>query len=219
MIDATKKAEAVKPYAEAMVQIAIDNAVQSGRGNDITEEIVQSCRDYWLGESEAKADKILTQAGLYACLCNGTFHPSNKHSRRMLETLHSVTLPKTVEATREAVRDLIGRDYCEAMRKQEEDAKEKKRIVREYAESGKRSEYINELKNRVIEGKTIDGDDLYELAKELGISVHPRTAGTLKNRLRSIANGKATATGGKLPYSVWDLFSEVESKVKNLATA
>ena len=51
------------------------------------------------------------------------------------------------------------------MRKQEEDAKEKKRIVREYAESGKRSEYINELKNRVIEGKTIDGDDLYELQR------------------------------------------------------
>lgn len=218
MIDATQKENAVKRFAVAMVQTAIDNAVKSGRGDDITDEVLKPCREYWAIESEARADKILSQSGLYECLNVGSFHPSNKHSRAMLESLYSVSLPNTVEATREAVRGLIGRDYCERMRKQEEDKREKERIDREYAESEKRSEYINELKSRVIEGKTIDGEDLYELAKELGISVHPRTAGTLKNRLRSIANGKATTTGGKLPYSVWDLFSEVESKVKNLAT-
>jgi len=215
--------EIATEFADAMVAIAIDNAEKRGAMEKYTqEEIDKEIAEYREREIELQKQTVsdlLTQEGVWKKWKRGGFHPSNKHSRKMLERLYGVSLPKGVSDSREAVRGIIGIAYCN--QKEDEiiaEQKAKQEKAKEIEEK-ERKENLERIENAISNNEGIDGEDLYEIAKDLGFSIHPRTIGTLRERVVSIRDSGVRFRGKDIPDSIFDLFREVQKTVMNTANA
>lgn len=151
-------------------------------------------------------------------LNNGTFDPRNLSWRRIFTRMTGIELPKGVKATNAAVRAWLGEERVagwysarQAKREAEEDARKLKRAAERLAE-------MEAIKASVVEGAGIDGRSLVDLARHVGIDIHPRTAGTAIKRLGSISSNQASVYGkGPLPQSVWRLYRDVCEAVRPVA--
>lgn len=157
--------------------------------DEMKAEYVERMRWTILGFMESLSDKEYA----YSRLRNGTFHPSNRNYRKAFHGLTGIKLPAGANATRDAVREWIGEEFVAA--KEAEAASS--RAAAEYENERKRAEAhataMDRLKAKFSEGLT--GEELLELARHVGIDVHPRTAGMLKRRIAWIGDGTARVRG------------------------
>lgn len=138
----------------------------------------------------------------------GLLHPDNKASRRLFERVTGRDLPRTVKGTAAAVAEYCGPqlERYRAARQAERDAEE--RAEREEREAAERAA-IDDAKDRVRRGVPISGEELLTLAKDIGVKVHPRTAGTIRQRLVSVRKGAAKVRGNHAPDNVWRVWQTV----------
>lgn len=172
---------------------------------------VERYRVQLLEDWRENARQFLQRETCYARHLRGAFHPDNKTSRAMLAELTGIVLPATVGGTRQAIRQHCGESYCAA----EDSAREKaEREARETAERKESERAAAELEQRlqghretVCSGEAISGESLLELARSLGIDVHPRTAGMLRKRVAWVeAHRNARWGKAHLPGSVCELY-------------
>lgn len=143
------------------------------------------------------------------------FHPDNKLSRRLFAHITGIQLPSGAEATRQAVMDYVGRDRIEAA-EQERIAAEQAALA---AEESERIAAVEAIIAKIVAGESVSGGELADAAKHVGLSVHIRTIGTLRQRVISMdGNGarvrKTKASGFKLPQSCYDLYAAVRADRK-----
>ncbi len=220
--------EAVKVWADYMVNVAIknaneDNASREKEGRpvrEITDKLIQSCRESWEKDGVALAELLLTKDGLYKKFCVGAFHPSNKATRKLLESLYGIELPSQAGKTREAVKALIGEDYIAEQVHRATEAKERAEAEEREKQEAEYNAYILPLLDKVSKDESIGGSELVDVAKHLDISVHIRTQGTLNQRV-SWVNGQQCShypsKSGKntpVPSSVFKLYRECHEKIK-----
>ena len=136
------------------------------------------------------------------------FHPSNKMTRRLFAALTGIKLPATVQMTHAVMLDYLGRDRVAAI-----DAKrEAERVAEETAKRDKReadkAARLERIKQQMVADTAIGGDELLDIARTLGIDVHPRTAGMLKRRVNSIRRGQAGIVKGGSVQAAFDLYKQ-----------
>jgi hypothetical protein len=142
-------------------------------------------------------------------------HPDNRLSRALFSEITGIQLPpqsgKTWDVlTADPIWGQLLRDHEQAITERQEAANreriERERIEREQAAKLAR---MDKAKSTLLANGQIDGETLLELARYIGIDVHPRTAGTLKKRIGLIGNGSCRVYGGSVPDGVWVLYREV----------
>lgn len=159
-------------------------------------------------ESFASTDGLLKMHRI------GTLHPSNKNTRKMFERWSGKTLPKSATATETWLKDFIGPDvvdkyYADLDAEAKADADAAAKAAAEIA-----LQRLNRLSDDVANDRPVDGDALVDLAAWLGISLHPRTIGTIRSRVKAIQNGKGVQIGrGFWPDSVWQAYNAVRNSI------
>lgn len=158
----------------------------------LTEEDLNLFKLSKLGEAEKLASDILDKTTLYKQFRVGRFHTCNKASRNLFEGLTGIKLPKTNRETDIVIIDYIGKDYVEEQR--ENARKESQRLLEQEKnkQESKQKERIDGIKQRVKGNVPIGGDELADVAIDLGIYVAPATVGMLRRKISSISNGTAT---------------------------
>ncbi|XZE35346.1 hypothetical protein SH501x_000836 [Pirellulaceae bacterium SH501] len=126
-------------------------------------------------------DDFASKEATYERLRNGMFRTENRSSRRMFTKVTGVELPLTYRGTKEAIINFLGRDW---VAEQEEKARlefEAEMKREEDERQARYAEQMQEIADRAKRGHTITGRELTNLARHLGIQVHPRTAGSASN--------------------------------------
>lgn len=165
--------------------------------------------------TKALVDKTLTrlQERDIGLLLNGTFHPDNRFSRRIFALVTGQELPRTVADTRAMVLAYIGQEKLDA-HNQEKERQEQERLDKIRAADNER---CAKIVARIRAGESVSGEELADAAQFAGVTIHPRTIGTLRKRVVSInADGAKiyrTKTGAKSalsnePYRVYQQIQE-----------
>ena len=126
-------------------------------------------------------------------ITNGALHPDNKAIRQLFTALTGIELPRTVSGTESAIA--AGPVWGPLVA----DCRRAWREAREAAE-------LAASRQRFAAGERVTGGELLAVARSIGIDVHPRTAGTLKNRVLEIGGGSARIRGGRCPDGVWEVY-------------
>lgn len=146
----------------------------------------------------------------------GLYHPSNPLCRRIFCAVTGLTLPGTVSGTNQVVCEYVGQqviDKYEQNLLQEKEAEENARVAKRRQEF---EAWVAKVTADVIADEMISGDDLATLCRHLNIELHPRTIGTLRNRVHLIKSDTGRCTGrGHLPTTV---FAAYRSCRKSLTT-
>lgn len=144
----------------------------------------------------------------------GSLHPSNKNTRKMFEQWSGKKLPPSPGATEGFLKEFIGAEIVDAYyarREADEKAAEKAKADAENARALAR---LADLATKVSNDQPIDGHGMVDLAKWLGIELHPRTIGAIRDRVNQIQQGKALLIGRRpLPDTVWKAYYEVVNAV------
>jgi len=125
--DAHPHAAAIEAYAQSLLASEIDHTKQYAPHKlaMLTDEMKENYLAKMREKGREVADKITDKDGLLAMHERGTFHPSNKRSRRLFEQVTGKKLPGTVAGTDAVIRGTIGHDHVaehEAGKKAAEDA-------------------------------------------------------------------------------------------------
>lgn len=117
---------------------------------------------------------------------NGTFHPSNGFSRMLWALVVGSELPKGANDTREAVKEYIGRDklaaHFESIESSKREEEERKQAIE--------NQRLEAIAVRIRAGESVSGAELADCCAYLSIDIHPRTIGTLRQRVVAIdSNG------------------------------
>lgn len=169
-------------------------------------------------DADNLVQSILTTAGLMESYQRGRFHPDNANSRRMLESVLGIALPPTVGGTRDAIREYLGEfwDNWHAARKAEYAAaaeeRERKRLQEIHDKRDK-------LREKFIGTRTVSGDEPADLARYLGIDVHPRTVSMLRKRVKWINGEQASISGNGHVDSAFRLYRQVSGIVEQTQPA
>jgi hypothetical protein len=178
-------------------------------------ELVQKWKDGIHQRATEVADEILDKDKCCQKLLRGFLNPSNTRTRRMFTALTGIALPRGDRATDEVViSEYIGRDRMDSLlaeKKAEKDADEKQRADKQTAID---EANLSRIKKSVDSNTGIDGDDLLTLARSLGIDAHPRTAGMLRKRVRSIRDGTASIGKGGSVQSAFVLYTKCVERMK-----
>jgi hypothetical protein len=126
-------------------------------------------------------EDIANKESLYLRMCNGTFRPDNRCSREMFHKLTGIKLPTGVNATREFLMAYIGREWVEKQQEKERAEREAEAKRDREQQEANYAMMMDEISTRAKRGQNISGRELVNLARHLGIQVHPRTAGAASN--------------------------------------
>ncbi len=186
-----------KPERLAKLQAEQPNAVE-----DFREKKRHDARELATG-IETRSEWFLKRVQ------SGLLHPDNKTSRKLFEMTTGITLPKTLAATRDVVNSYCGVALSELVNKQnaERDEADRKEREQQAIEETKRLERIAE---NIRTNRSVSGDEVLDIARHIGIDVHPRTAGSLRKRVVGVVGTSARISGkGTLSDGVWDVIRTV----------
>jgi hypothetical protein len=145
-----------------------------------------------IAEGKKLAEKILDKSGCYCLYKNYRFNVNNQNSRRLFHKLTGIVLPPTNGKTDAVLREYIGESY---IKQQEELARqENQRKLDELKDKMAKEEVekFDKIKNRMLAGDSIGGDELADFARYLGLVIPPRTVGMLRTKISTIKQGTAT---------------------------
>lgn len=218
--------QAVSAYAEKRIAMELERYRNMHNGAErlaaITPDVMAEWKQGMYDESAETAERWLTDARfLYDRFRNGLFHPDNRNSRNLLSGLFGVTLPTKRADLRDVIRrDVIGCELFDSF--VADDEREAAEAEREAAEQEAEAErkrvrkLLSAVVPQIVAGHPVHGSDLAELAGLLGVVLHPRTIGTLRQRVGSInaSQARVTATGSRrftCPASAYDCYRTVRS--------
>lgn len=122
-------------------------------------------------------EDIANKESLYLRMWNGTFRPDNRCSREMFQKLTGIKLPTGVKATREFLMAYIGSAWVNQQQEKERAEREAEAKRDREQQEAYYAGLMDEIATRAKGGQNISGRELVNLARHLGIQVHPRTAG------------------------------------------
>jgi ribosomal protein L12E/L44/L45/RPP1/RPP2 len=211
---------AANAYGDSLYQHQIEHQQEYNpeRLAKVPQADLDAYRQRMHDDGEKLALEILSTDTLMPHVAVCRFHPSNAASRRLFTALTGVSLPATVGGTREAIAAFVGPAYDAYYADQEAERTEKETAKREQKQR-KEQERIDAIIADIQSGEAIDGEELVDVAKHIGVSVHPRTIGTLRKRVYSITAQQARFRGrNRLPNTVFEVFRAVAAKLET-ATA
>lgn len=166
-------------------------------------------------EAEELAQSILDKSPEWVKrVASGQLHPSNGRSRRLFSALTGIKLPSTVKGTKEAVHSYMGQELDDYFA-----AKEAERVEKARAKSEKEAQRQKEslaaslkaLKNK----ERLGPEQLIEVARHLGVNIHPRTVGAIRKHLIEISDyiTRVRKQKTRMPQTVWGVYRECLKKV------
>ncbi|AMV35703.1 hypothetical protein VN12_26660 [Pirellula sp. SH-Sr6A] len=126
-------------------------------------------------------EEIADKESLYLRMWNGTFRPDNRCSREMFQKLTGLQLPPGVKATREFLIAYIGPEWVSQQQEKERAEREAEAKRDREQQEAYYAGLMDEIATRTKSGQNISGRELVNLARHIGIQVHPRTAGAATN--------------------------------------
>ncbi len=155
-----------------------------------------------LSAARALVIELLDKLACYKAHKRGRFHPSNPNSRRLFQDLTGLKLPPTVSGTDQAVREYVGNEAIDAederIAKDRRDGLERDAAIKKMACDKRISAISAKVAGQEVHNLpagAIDGDELIDLARHLGIEMHPRTVGMIRKRLSWINSNQAGCRG------------------------
>lgn len=210
---------AIQAYADGMLQHELDHIkqYQPERLAKVTPEATAALIERMTAQATATVAIIQDKQACFEKSLHGTFQTCNKLSRALFAAVTGLTLPKGEHATDAAIEAYCGAEAVAAVRAQRQAAAdERTRKEREENEAIAAKELAC-IKSRF--GTGITGDELLTLARHLGVEVHPRTAGMIRKRIVSIANGSARISGKRVTDDAWACWRACEAALSaELAT-
>lgn len=218
--------QAVSAYAEGRIAMELERYRNRHNGAErlaaITPEQMTEWKQGMHDDAAETAERWLTDARyLYDRFRNGLFHPDNRNSRKLLSGLFGVSLPTKRAELRDVIRrDVIGCELFDSfVADDEREAAEKEaaEAAREAAAERKRvARLLSAAVPKIVAGEPIHGSDLAEIAGLLGVVLHPRTIGTLRQRIGSInaSQARVSATGSRrftCPGTAYECYRTVRS--------
>lgn len=180
----------------------------------LTQEQLTEFRERLRERSEKDAAAFLDTEQLLDRVRTGVLHPSNGGWRKLFTALTGCQLPSGANATRDALREYIGAERQDVYYAARQAAADAKVQAKQEADEQRERERLAAIVGKVKADEGIDGSQLADLARSMGIDLHPRTVGTLRKRVVSITSNGGRVTGrGHLPSTVWNLYRQVRAQV------
>lgn len=214
-LDNTKIKPAVDRFVESMLQqeIAYWKERSPERLATLDKEREDRFREHVAGLATQTVKDMESADRLMDRIRRGAFHPDNKITRRLFTDLTGIVLPSTVSGTKQALREYVGTDVYDGYYTEIEEVRAADRRAREEAAQEANALRVEKLKRAIADDTPVSGDELLDVARAVGIEVHPRTAGTLRRRVVEIQSGCGRVRGGQAPDSVWSLYRRVKAAV------
>lgn len=149
----------------------------------------------------------------------GVLHPDNKTSRKLFEDLTGISLPPTVTGTHKVVNEYFSESLSAYRKRKAAEAEENARLEAE-AEAKEKQDYIEGVLSKIKAKELVDGRELVDAARHLGIEVPIQTAGMLIKRVRSIGmiHGQIAARidGKQLSDKGWRIYFDVAKSLEEV---
>ena len=162
---------------------------------------LQAKLDYEDSVIQAAIDNTISILTIDDEFCNrvnyGWMHPSNRISRRLFTALTGVDLPKTIEGTYEAIEQYAGSKLAEYAGRVEAEKAKKKR-AEEQEQKEKEAAEFTRLRKAAMQNDQLSADELVDLARLLGVEVHPRTIGMMRKRVHWVTSDQLAYTGKRM---------------------
>ena len=212
--------DAVKAYADGMMEheIKYQKEFNSERFNRLMKDnpdAIEEFRERKRQDGVDLAENIREKSPVFMKrFRQGLLHMDNKLSRMLFEAVSGVQLPNNTSGAYRIIEEWCGDSLVQYDLARKEEL-ERLEADRKAEEDRRRSEEIGKICSRISGGQPVCGTELLDIARHLSIDVHPRTAGTLKRRVRSIGGEGARISGkGTLPVSVWQILRDVKEKLQ-----
>lgn len=204
--------EAIQAYADWMIENELNHyrKYQPDRLATVTDEQMTAFRGGWLIKAGDVAATFDDKRAFWKSMNDGRYHPDNRASRRLFTAITGIDLPKTNAGTREVLRAFIGEESALAFEEEVRLAKEAREAEHVAKEAAKRDAYLSTIKAKFLAGGGVNGDELVDLARSLGIEIHPRSVGMLRKRVVWICEDKARIYKGGPIDSAYELYKEVK---------
>lgn len=212
--------DAAYRFATAMITGAYkrEKEINAERFASLTDEHKRDFEAKWHRDAVALAMRIIRKGeALYDDARIGRFHPSNRESRALFAALTGMTLPSRAGDTMATLRFYVGEAAWDGFAAARENARLAEQLDREAAIAAKHQNLMNDVMTRIVGNIAITGDEFADLVKHLKPhvgEVHPRTIGTIRNRVASIQEGTARVRGGSLPAGVHQIYTKCVSYLK-----
>jgi hypothetical protein len=133
-------------------------------------------------------------------IVQGALHPDNQATRILFQSITGITLPDSVQGSREAIAQTPYGEACnrllanrERERREKEEAEERERIVAH-------NRRMDKITDCVRRGEPISADDLIDACRHYNIELHPRSVGCWRRYLVWVDKEKASLSySGKKP--------------------
>lgn len=211
---------AARRFAETIIADAYKHAKENTpeRLAKLTQEDKDVFEAKWHKDAVTLTTRILGKGkALYDDARIGRFHPSNRESRALFAALTGMTLPSRAGDTMATLRFYVGEAAWDGFAAARENTRLAEQLDREAAIAARHQNLMNDVMTRIVGNIAITGDEFADLVKHLKPhvgEVHPRTIGTIRNRVASIQEGTARVRGGSLPAGVHQIYTKCVSYLK-----
>jgi hypothetical protein len=158
---------------------------------------IDDFRNGWIETGNQLASDIVNRTEAFCKKVSyGAFHPSNKATRQLFEAITGISLSDGVETSRKQVHAYAGDVYAQWLsdRQREQDAKEEAAAL---AESAAKADRLIAIYAKISADTMIEGDQLVDACKALGVVLPIQTIGLIRRRVRTINSCSATISSGK----------------------
>ena len=203
----------LEEYADQLIKHDLDSLPEDRRSK-VTEEQIVNVRGRLIKQAGELQASINNKAELWEHCRRGRLDPCNKASRMVFERTTGLKLPASSTATSKFIAEYVGSDIVDASRKAREDAANAFEKAREEKRAEAHASNIARITLTIVSAGRISGDDLIDIARHLGIDVHPRTVGSIRRNLIWIEQGQAQITNRKFDtHSAHNLLREVRAQI------
>lgn len=189
-------ANIIEEFATNMIEEELREMPPERRAT-ITPQRIEEVRERLVNQGLSTAVCIGNKPELYRRCRRGLLDPGNKHSRMVFERVTGLTLPKKSSDTTNFIREYVGNEVVSAYFKEREDAERAKTEAREAEKKQKHEAHIARITAAILAKKQIGGHDLIDIARHVGIDVHPRTVGSIRSNVVWIEMGQARISNRK----------------------
>jgi len=217
-----KRDRAIREYADTMYldEVGYLSEHYPDKFEKLTQLQRSACKASFTFEGTALARDIRDMDKLPQRIIKGDFNIPNAANRRLFAELTGITLPDTVNGTKDTLESYIGyvggdlKTEYDRRKKQESEAR---RAARDAVDKSIDDRSIETLMTSVLQDVDITGDELVDLARFLDIDMCEETEMAIREFVVSI-NTKCSITRGDnaLPTVVDTLYNVVLDKVEEL---
>jgi len=221
------RAAAIVNYADSIMEKLVADAEEK-RPQQLLALILdhpnylENQRIEYLSHAQAKVKRWERAAGIVNDLYIGAFEPNNPYTRALFTAIFGVELPETRGGMVCAIRSHIGANLFHQL------AADRAATLQQAIQAGRQAEIdakaavhaaqVENIKDAIKEGRPVSGGSVLTVARDLGFEVHPRTASSLKKKLRSIhdidGNLHFTVEMGEASNNARLLFLSVLAKLR-----